>query len=56
MQMSVFTCLVPDNSQLTLALRVDSFDPHSAFKRWVSHYERLFFAKVFIAVYLFHVL
>uniref|UniRef100_A0A3B5QX12 Lipid scramblase CLPTM1L n=1 Tax=Xiphophorus maculatus TaxID=8083 RepID=A0A3B5QX12_XIPMA len=34
--MSVFTCLVPDNSQLTLALRVDLFDPHSTFERQVS--------------------
>ncbi|XP_014867520.1 PREDICTED: cleft lip and palate transmembrane protein 1-like protein isoform X1 [Poecilia mexicana] len=36
LQMSVFTCLVPDNSQLTLALRVDLFDPHSTFQRQVS--------------------
>ncbi|PWA33469.1 hypothetical protein CCH79_00007507 [Gambusia affinis] len=36
LQMSVFTCLVPDNSQLTLALRVDLFDPHSTFERQVS--------------------
>ncbi|XP_035987020.1 cleft lip and palate transmembrane protein 1-like protein isoform X1 [Fundulus heteroclitus] len=36
LQMSVFTCLVPDNSQLTLALRVDPFEPHSTFERQVS--------------------
>ncbi|MEQ2242926.1 hypothetical protein ILYODFUR_001817 [Ilyodon furcidens] len=36
LQMSVYTCLVPDNSQLTLAVRVDPFDPHSAFERQVS--------------------
>ncbi|XP_049585523.1 lipid scramblase CLPTM1L [Syngnathus scovelli] len=36
LQLSVFTCLVPDNSQLNLALRIDPFDPHSTFQRKVN--------------------
>ncbi|XP_061807546.1 lipid scramblase CLPTM1L-like [Nerophis lumbriciformis] len=36
LQLSVYTCLVPDNSQLNLAFRIDPFDPHSAFERQVN--------------------
>nr|XP_046256786.1 cleft lip and palate transmembrane protein 1-like protein [Scatophagus argus] len=36
LQMSVFTCLVPDNSQLSLAVKIDPFDPHSTFERQVN--------------------
>uniref|UniRef100_A0A3Q1B613 Lipid scramblase CLPTM1L n=1 Tax=Amphiprion ocellaris TaxID=80972 RepID=A0A3Q1B613_AMPOC len=36
LQMSVFTCLLPDNSPLQLAVAVDPFDPHSAFQRTVN--------------------
>ncbi|KAK5862558.1 hypothetical protein PBY51_017940 [Eleginops maclovinus] len=36
LQLSVFTCLVPDNSQLHLAVRIDPFDPHSTFERQVN--------------------
>ncbi|KAG7474827.1 cleft lip and palate transmembrane 1 [Solea senegalensis] len=36
LQLSVFTCLMPDNSQLNLALKIDPFDPHSAFERQVN--------------------
>ncbi|TMS11077.1 Cleft lip and palate transmembrane protein 1-like protein [Larimichthys crocea] len=36
LQMSVFTCLVPDNSQLNLAVKIDPFDPHSTFERQVN--------------------
>ncbi|XP_050932264.1 lipid scramblase CLPTM1L isoform X1 [Lates calcarifer] len=36
LQMSVFTCLVPDNSQLNLAVRIDPFDPQSTFERQVN--------------------
>ncbi|KAI3360856.1 hypothetical protein L3Q82_013077 [Scortum barcoo] len=36
LQMSVFTCLVPDNSQLNLAVKIDPFDPHSTFERLVN--------------------
>lgn len=36
LQMSVFTCLVPDNSQLNLALKIDPFDPQSSFERQVN--------------------
>uniref|UniRef100_A0A3Q2XWJ7 Lipid scramblase CLPTM1L n=1 Tax=Hippocampus comes TaxID=109280 RepID=A0A3Q2XWJ7_HIPCM len=36
LQLSVFTCLVPDNSQLNLALRIDPFDPRSTFERQVN--------------------
>ncbi|XP_067458137.1 lipid scramblase CLPTM1L-like [Thunnus thynnus] len=36
LQLSVFTCLVPDNSQLNLAVKIDSFDPHSTFERRVN--------------------
>ncbi|XP_008295637.1 cleft lip and palate transmembrane protein 1-like protein [Stegastes partitus] len=36
LQMSVFTCLLPDNSPLQLAVAVDPFDPHSAFQRQVN--------------------
>ncbi|KAM9783297.1 lipid scramblase CLPTM1L-like [Neosynchiropus ocellatus] len=36
LQMSVYTCLVPDNSPLNLALKVDPFDPQSSFERKVS--------------------
>ncbi|XP_013873246.1 cleft lip and palate transmembrane protein 1-like protein [Austrofundulus limnaeus] len=36
LQVSVFTCLVPDNSQLHLALTVDPFDPYSTFERQVN--------------------
>uniref|UniRef100_A0A3Q4I1E7 Lipid scramblase CLPTM1L n=1 Tax=Neolamprologus brichardi TaxID=32507 RepID=A0A3Q4I1E7_NEOBR len=35
LQMSVFTCLVPDNSPLELAVKIDPFDPHSRFERRV---------------------
>uniref|UniRef100_A0A3B4F7J6 Lipid scramblase CLPTM1L n=1 Tax=Pundamilia nyererei TaxID=303518 RepID=A0A3B4F7J6_9CICH len=35
LQMSVFTCLVPDNSPLELAVKIDPFDPHSRFERKV---------------------
>ncbi|KAJ0066019.1 hypothetical protein NL108_001239 [Boleophthalmus pectinirostris] len=34
--MSVFTCLVPDNSHLNLALKVDPFNPQSSFERQVA--------------------
>ncbi|XP_005456797.1 cleft lip and palate transmembrane protein 1-like protein isoform X1 [Oreochromis niloticus] len=34
-EMSVFTCLVPDNSPLELAVKIDPFDPHSRFERKV---------------------
>ncbi|XP_072250707.1 lipid scramblase CLPTM1L-like isoform X2 [Leuresthes tenuis] len=36
LQLSVFTCLVPDNSQLNLAVRVDPFDPQSTFQSQVN--------------------
>ncbi|KAF7665176.1 hypothetical protein LDENG_00152040 [Lucifuga dentata] len=36
LQLSVFTCLVPDDSQLNLAVRIDPFDPHSTFNRQVN--------------------
>ncbi|XP_076594090.1 lipid scramblase CLPTM1L-like isoform X2 [Chaetodon auriga] len=36
LQLSVFTCLVPDNSQLNLAVKIDPFDPHSIFERQVN--------------------
>nr|XP_020464128.1 cleft lip and palate transmembrane protein 1-like protein [Monopterus albus] len=36
LQLSVFTCLVPDNSQLTLAVNIAPFDPHSTFDRQVN--------------------
>ncbi|XP_074510261.1 lipid scramblase CLPTM1L-like [Sebastes fasciatus] len=36
LQLSVFTCLLPDNSQLNLAVKVDPFDPHSTFERQVN--------------------
>ncbi|KAG7235262.1 hypothetical protein INR49_002867 [Caranx melampygus] len=36
LQMSVFTCLVPDNSQLNLAVKIDPFDPHTTFERQVN--------------------
>ncbi|XP_077431317.1 lipid scramblase CLPTM1L-like [Vanacampus margaritifer] len=36
LQLTVYTCLVPDNSQLNLALRIDPFDPHSTFERHVN--------------------
>ncbi|XP_008321633.1 cleft lip and palate transmembrane protein 1-like protein isoform X4 [Cynoglossus semilaevis] len=36
LQLSVYTCLMPDNSPLNLALKIDSFDPHSAFERTVN--------------------
>ncbi|XP_062254431.1 lipid scramblase CLPTM1L-like [Platichthys flesus] len=36
LQLSVFTCLMPDNSQLSLAVKIDPFDPHSAFERQVN--------------------
>ncbi|XP_060906928.1 lipid scramblase CLPTM1L-like isoform X1 [Labrus mixtus] len=36
LQLSVFTCLVPDNSQLNLAVKIDSFNPHSTFERQVN--------------------
>ncbi|KAM6909873.1 lipid scramblase CLPTM1L-like [Xenentodon cancila] len=35
LQLSVFTCLVPDNSQLNLAVQMDPFNPHSSFERQV---------------------
>lgn len=34
-QLSVFTCLVPDDSPLSLVVKIDPFDPHSTFERWV---------------------
>lgn len=34
-QLSVFTCLIPDNSPLSLALTVDPFDPYTTFMKWV---------------------
>ncbi|KAF3691723.1 Cleft lip and palate transmembrane protein 1-like protein [Channa argus] len=36
LQLSVFTCLMPDNSQLNLAVKIDPFDPHATFEREVS--------------------
>ncbi|XP_023265037.1 cleft lip and palate transmembrane protein 1-like protein isoform X2 [Seriola lalandi dorsalis] len=36
LQLSVFTCLLPDNSQLNLAVKIDPFDPHSTFERQVN--------------------
>ncbi|XP_076016827.1 lipid scramblase CLPTM1L-like isoform X2 [Genypterus blacodes] len=36
LQLSVFTCLVPDNSQLHLAVRIDPFHPHASFDRQVN--------------------
>ncbi|KAM3614393.1 uncharacterized protein V6R79_013391 [Siganus canaliculatus] len=36
LQLSVFTCLEPDNSHLSLALKIDPFDPHSTFERQVN--------------------
>ncbi|XP_068999265.1 lipid scramblase CLPTM1L-like [Embiotoca jacksoni] len=36
LQLSVFTCLVPDNSPLNLAVKIDPFDPHSTFERQVN--------------------
>ncbi|KAM9309322.1 lipid scramblase CLPTM1L-like [Pholidichthys leucotaenia] len=36
LQMSVFTCLVPDNSPLHLAVKIDPFDPHMTFERKVN--------------------
>uniref|UniRef100_A0A665TIA9 Lipid scramblase CLPTM1L n=1 Tax=Echeneis naucrates TaxID=173247 RepID=A0A665TIA9_ECHNA len=36
LQLSVFTCLVPDNSQLNLAVKIDPFDPRSAVERQVN--------------------
>ncbi|XP_042346417.1 cleft lip and palate transmembrane protein 1-like protein [Plectropomus leopardus] len=36
LQMSVFTCLVPDNSQLNLAVKIDPFDPYSTFEKQVN--------------------
>lgn len=32
-QLSVFTCLVPDNSHMNLIVRVDPFNPHTTFER-----------------------
>lgn len=34
-QLSVFTCLVPDNSHLELAVKIDPFNPDNTFERWV---------------------
>ncbi|KAK2844336.1 hypothetical protein Q5P01_010995 [Channa striata] len=36
LQLSVFTCLVPDNSQLNPAVKIDPFDPHATFERQVN--------------------
>ncbi|XP_026228519.1 cleft lip and palate transmembrane protein 1-like protein [Anabas testudineus] len=36
LQLSVFTCLLPDNSQLNLAVKIDPFDPHATFERQVN--------------------
>ncbi|XP_055084193.1 lipid scramblase CLPTM1L-like isoform X1 [Periophthalmus magnuspinnatus] len=36
LQLSVFTCLIPDNSQLNLALKIDPFNPQSLFERQVA--------------------
>ncbi|XP_028282189.1 cleft lip and palate transmembrane protein 1-like protein [Parambassis ranga] len=36
LQLSVFTCLVPDNSPLDLAVKIDPFDPYSRFARQVN--------------------
>lgn len=33
LQLSVFTCLVPDDSPLSLVVKIDPFDPHSTFER-----------------------
>ncbi|CAG00010.1 unnamed protein product [Tetraodon nigroviridis] len=35
-QLSVFTCLVPDHSHLELAVKIDPFDPDSAFERYLN--------------------
>ncbi|KAK7887225.1 hypothetical protein WMY93_026846 [Mugilogobius chulae] len=35
LQLSIFTCLVPDNSQLNLALKIDPFNPQSSFERQI---------------------
>ncbi|XP_061675069.1 lipid scramblase CLPTM1L-like isoform X2 [Syngnathoides biaculeatus] len=36
LQLSVFTCLVPENSQLHPVLTIDPFDPHSTFESRVN--------------------
>ncbi|XP_071326296.1 lipid scramblase CLPTM1L-like isoform X2 [Trachinotus anak] len=36
LQLSIFTCLVPDNSRLSLAVKIDPFDPHSTLERQVN--------------------
>ncbi|XP_034031112.1 cleft lip and palate transmembrane protein 1-like protein [Thalassophryne amazonica] len=36
LQLSVFTCLVPDDSELRLALKIEPFNPHSTFSRQVN--------------------
>ncbi|XP_047190047.1 cleft lip and palate transmembrane protein 1-like protein isoform X1 [Scophthalmus maximus] len=36
LQLSVFTCVMPENSQLNPAVKIDPFDPHSAFERQVN--------------------
>ncbi|XP_056142669.1 lipid scramblase CLPTM1L-like [Lampris incognitus] len=36
LQMSVFTCLVPDDSQLHLIVKIDPFDQHATFERQVN--------------------
>lgn len=50
-QLSVYTCLMPDNSPLNLALKIDSFDPHSAFERWVWHVDIRAIISCFLAVH-----
>ncbi|XP_028983961.1 lipid scramblase CLPTM1L-like isoform X1 [Betta splendens] len=36
LQLSVFTCLIPDNSQLSLAVKIDPFDPYAPCERQVN--------------------
>uniref|UniRef100_A0A667Y3Y6 Lipid scramblase CLPTM1L n=1 Tax=Myripristis murdjan TaxID=586833 RepID=A0A667Y3Y6_9TELE len=36
LQLSVFTCLVPEHSQLNLIMKIDPFDSHSTFERCVN--------------------
>ncbi|XP_029928308.1 cleft lip and palate transmembrane protein 1-like protein [Myripristis murdjan] len=36
LQLSVFTCLVPEHSQLNLIMKIDPFDSHSTFERQVN--------------------
>ncbi|XP_028327143.1 cleft lip and palate transmembrane protein 1-like protein [Gouania willdenowi] len=36
LQLSVFSCLIPDNSPLRLEVKMDPFDPHTTFERLVN--------------------